>query len=88
MPPFAAGDDSTVFEEIPLLEGQLSSPFAYTHLASEAVAKGICERAMLVRSFYEVVQLRTTAASVRDDMGLPMADLWHRQDIRRGADAT
>lgn len=55
MPLYAAGDDSTVFEEIPLLEGQLSSPFAYTHLASEAVAKGICERAMLVRSFYEVV---------------------------------
>ena len=49
-----AGDESTVFEDIPLLEGQLASPFAYVHVANEEVAKGICARAMLTRNFFEV----------------------------------
>ena len=59
-----AGDPDATIETIPTKPGQLVDVFAYASLLNEQVAQQICDRAMLVRGFYE------TFASADDYEGL------------------
>ena len=50
-----AGDPDISFESLPRKPGQLAEVFAWVTINSEAAAQRICDRAMLVRGFYEVL---------------------------------